>query len=154
MEASLRGGAGRAARALLDAGADWSLADRDGFTPLHAAAYGGRAAAVAALVGAGAPVDGAAADGNTPLHRACWGETRGHAEAARALLERGADGARAAPGGLTPLELALASENDATRGVLERWLAARGGARDAGALSFEGVPELGDARPHAEAAPE
>jgi hypothetical protein len=59
-----------------------------GRTALHYAALSGDVAMIDELFGAGALVDARDHDGGTPLHEAAaWGRT----EAARALLDRGAD---------------------------------------------------------------
>jgi cytohesin len=51
-------------------GADLTLANREGWTPLHVAAYEGHVDAMSALITLGAPFDQAAVDGSTPLHLA------------------------------------------------------------------------------------
>lgn len=76
--------------ALLRAGADPSLPDTDGTTPLYAASVHGDAEAVRLLLRADAPPDTESGHGSegTPLcGAACWG----HVEAVRALLAHGAD---------------------------------------------------------------
>jgi len=55
------------------------------------------------LVGNGAPADARQTDGDSPLH---IGARKGHAEAVRLLIRRGADPAAANSAGKTPLDLA------------------------------------------------
>ena len=52
MSASL-GGYARAASTLLAAGADWTVPENDGYTPLHGAGFQGHAGVVQVLLGAG-----------------------------------------------------------------------------------------------------
>lgn len=67
-----------------------------GWTPLHDAAYSNSKESIALLVGAGAHVDARANSGATPL---CFAAQEDAADAARLLLERGADlGTRCAGG--------------------------------------------------------
>ena len=75
--------------ALLDAGADPNAALESGETVLMAAARTGTPAAVAALLDAGAEIESAqASKGQTAL---MWAVAENRIEAARLLLERGAD---------------------------------------------------------------
>ena len=73
-------------------GADPGARDRNGVTPLRAAASSGDVEAIGALLDAGADPGAGDKKGYTPLHRAArWG----HAAAIGALLDAGADpGAR------------------------------------------------------------
>ncbi|ANW22566.1 ankyrin repeat domain-containing protein [Streptomyces clavuligerus] len=99
-------------RALLRAGADPAVPDRDGATALYIAAVQGEAPVARLLLAAGAPPDAESGPGGeghgggwdgTPLcAAACWG----HEDAVRVLLEHGADpGLREDRGsGRTPLE--------------------------------------------------
>ena len=77
----------RVAQALLDAGAAMSAPDRDGDTPLHAAADMGQAAVLRSLLRHGAPADPQNDDGCTPLLQAT---VAGHIEVVHALLDGGA----------------------------------------------------------------
>ena len=73
-----------------------SLADDEGWTPLHCAASAGRAGSVHALAGAGGSVDARTSTGRTPLHYAA---SKGHVDVAKVLLAAGAAvGARPAFG--------------------------------------------------------
>jgi ankyrin repeat protein len=76
-----------AAKVLIEAGADVTLANNRGWTPLHAAGYGNQAELVEPLIRAGADVEAySRGDGGTPLAMALfWG----HREAADALARHG-----------------------------------------------------------------
>lgn len=73
---------------LTTAGADPSIAEKDGYTPPHGAGFQGRVDAMRILHRFGLdvmePHDG---DGFTPFHRACWGNTLGHTDTVRYLLD-------------------------------------------------------------------
>ncbi|KAG2491745.1 hypothetical protein HYH03_009908 [Edaphochlamys debaryana] len=130
-------GSAAAVRALLQAGANKDLAIPDGYTLLHmacaparvrspyspieeAGAPGGpgQVEVVRALLAAGVPLEATSKGGFTALHVACW---QGRTEAARALLEAGADqDAATQADGLTPLHMACAGGRfGATRALLE-----------------------------------
>ncbi|MEO1367293.1 MAG: ankyrin repeat domain-containing protein, partial [Acidobacteriota bacterium] len=74
-------------RALLDAGADPNLPNRDGSRPLIIAAVFDRPDAARQLVAAGADLDATGADGSSALHSAAF---FGRPEVARLLLDAGA----------------------------------------------------------------
>ena len=133
-------------RAHLESGPD-VLATRtpEGFTPLHLAAFFGGGAVVRLLLAAGVDAD---ADQDNParvrpLHSAV--AARDH-DAARALLEAGADPNCVQQGGFTPL-LAAAHHDDAEMAELllrhgaSRTLAADDG-RDPAAMAGPRVTEL------------
>jgi ankyrin repeat protein len=89
---------------LLKAGADANLALPSGETPLMTAARTGRAAAVSALIAGGANVNAReSAKGQTAL---LWALSGPHTEAARVLVEKGADVKLASQSGFTPLMMA------------------------------------------------
>ena len=75
-----------AARALLAAGADGSLPDRDGWSSAHHAAGQGHAHVLVALLEAGVPASLRGAHDTTLLH---WAAGRGHRRVVRLLLDRG-----------------------------------------------------------------
>jgi ankyrin repeat protein len=93
-----------ALRALLAAGANPALPERDGFTPLKWAVSGGSLEAVTMLLDAGADPDQADTHGRTPLWLAA---KRGRLEIVRLLLERGAAPELADGEGLTARDAAL-----------------------------------------------
>ena len=76
--------------------------EKDGRTPLHAAAKRGHKKTVAVLLNEGAFVDSRDNEGNTPLHLAA---AAGHEDTVRALLSDGADATIRNNAGRTPLDL-------------------------------------------------
>lgn len=109
--------------ALLAAGASASLADARGQTPLHAACAQRRSAAavVALLLARGADANAATrADARTPLHNAC---EYAAPEAAALLVAAGARPCARTRSGASPLSLARARGDEATRGRLVALLA-------------------------------
>lgn len=90
-------------RALLDQGADPSLADMDGQTPLSTASNNGHAGVVKLLIESGADLDIASNDGWTPISMACY---HGHTEVVRLLLDHGADLAVETESGWGPFNMA------------------------------------------------
>ena len=100
-----------AARLLLDKGAEVDRADKEGWTPLYVACQESRAAA-------GERRGGRSEQGATPLHVAC---REGHVDAARLLLDKGAEVDRAMEDGATPLNIACQKGHvDAARLLLEK----------------------------------
>ena len=95
---------------VLEAGANSNARAKDGFTPLHNAAWRGRAETVAALLEAGANPNARDLSGGTPLHLAAQ---NGDAETVRHLLSAGADPNLRTNGKKTPLELWAGKRNDA-----------------------------------------
>jgi len=89
------------ARLLIDAGADTSAADNEGWTPLDWASDGGHEMVARLLVERGATAS--AADGWSPLH---WASEGGHEAVARFLIDQGADVSAASKEGWTPLHWA------------------------------------------------
>ena len=99
---------------LLSRGADPTLGDRSGDTPLHQ--LGGVAPEklndiVDQLIAAGADIDQQARSGQTPLIRSLFGGTT-RARVSAALLDRGADLNRADNGGNTPLHIMASRKRD------------------------------------------
>ncbi|XP_076451603.1 ankyrin repeat domain-containing protein 49-like [Babylonia areolata] len=88
-------------------------ADKDGYTPLHRAAYNDHVEMAEKLIQKGGDVGRRTADGWQPLHSACrWNCLR----VAELLLTSGADINSQSIGGLTPLHLAC-SEHDSVEVV-------------------------------------
>jgi ankyrin repeat protein len=80
------------------------VAEADGTTPLHCAAWKGHAEVAAMLLDAGAEINTLSQDthyGGTPLHAAAHGNQKA---VVALLLERGADTAIVSCNGRTPLE--------------------------------------------------
>jgi len=117
----------------------------DGWTPLHLAAFLGHTAAMHLLINEGADLRALSRNenGNMPLHAACAGH-RG--EAAKLLVEWGADVNARAAGGWTPLHLAT----DSGQTDLAAFLLDHGA--DATARSDDGQTPLAMARKHDRAA--
>lgn len=107
--------------ALLASGADPNAPGGRGVMPLHAAARNGRVGVIGALVRAGAAIDrrDEAANGWTPLMHAIH---KNRPEAARALLEAGADPNARSRGGTSALLMAAGYGQT----VIVRELLARG----------------------------
>lgn len=78
------------AAALLEKGADASIPEQDGYTPMHGCAFQGRAEVCKVLLAAGLDVNDLHSDGYIPLHRAIWGGEERHTETVRVLLDAGA----------------------------------------------------------------
>ena len=57
---------------LLQAGADPTIPEKDGYTPPHGAGFQGRAEIARLLHAHGINIDVAHSDGNRPIQRACW----------------------------------------------------------------------------------
>ena len=117
MSAAL-GGMASAAHALVAAGADWTVAEKDGYTPLHGAGFQGRANVVKVLMEAAVPHE-AHSDGFSPIHRACWGTTDRHAQAVKAFIDHGVSVDLLTAHGVSPFQLAMKSGNDATIAVIK-----------------------------------
>ncbi len=100
---------------LADGKLDLSLSNEDGFAALHVAAETNRGDVVPWLIARGLPLEARTKHGHTPLHIAC---ALGHVDAARALLDAGADPVATSPGG-TPLDVARAEQKAGTVALLE-----------------------------------
>ena len=119
MVASLGGGAS-AVLALLRAGADPTIGEKDGYTPLHGAGFQGRAAVAAVLLADARVPHQAHSDGYLPLHRACWGREARHADTVEVFLRNGAKHDARSARGETPLDLARRSGNRRSIELLEK----------------------------------
>ena len=86
---SVLNGLEESVRQLLSAGADTSIGEREGHTPLHGAGFQGRAAIAQLLIDHGLDPNERHADGYTPLHRACWGQSIMHTNTVKVLLDAG-----------------------------------------------------------------
>jgi len=89
--------------ALIHRGADLTVTDRDGRTPLHLAAARGYVDIVSMLLDAGVDVDQRLRSGETPLH---WAARSGMAQSAALLISRGAQVNAVCRMGFTPLHWA------------------------------------------------
>jgi len=97
-------------RALLDAGADPSARDANGWTPLHFAAQANCADGARLLIEAGAAIDPEDRDGNTPLSTAVF-NSRGDGAVITILVAAGAEPARVNRYGVSPRSLAQSIAN-------------------------------------------
>ena len=88
---------------------------KDGWTPLHLAAWFGRSEVVRVLLDSKADVDATYDNGWTPLHLAA---RQGHSEVVRVLLDAGADDNATDDNGRTPLHLAVEHNASETERVL------------------------------------
>jgi ankyrin repeat protein len=104
---------------LLKAGADPNLAMPSGETPLMTAARTGKVPALAALIAGGADLNAKESlKGQTAL---LWALSGPHVEAARLLIEKGADIHLASNSGFTPLMMATRHNSlDAVKLLLDR----------------------------------
>lgn len=73
----------------LENGADHTIPERDGYTPMHGAGFQGRAEIAEILFKAGVPLRDVHADGNEPAIRTCWGSEPRHLEALEFFLDNG-----------------------------------------------------------------
>ena len=83
-------GKSKAVATLIKLGADLTVGEKDGYTPMHGAGFQGRAKVAKLLAAAGVDVNAVHADGYAPIHRACWGTQQRHAETVEAMLSLGA----------------------------------------------------------------
>jgi ankyrin repeat protein len=70
--------------------ADATIAEKDGYTPMHGAGFQGRSDIASTLLKRGLGVDDVhSGDGLTPLWRTTWGTRRRHIETAKILILEG-----------------------------------------------------------------
>jgi len=106
----------RAVAHLLKKGADASIAEKNGYTPMHGAGFQGRPGIAKILMDYGVPLRDVHKDGFEPIHRACWGKEGRHTSTVKFFLENG-----------VPVdEIFYAcmekSENDDTKRLLVDWM--------------------------------
>ena len=117
----------RIAKLLLDKGADPTIGEADGYTPLHGCAFQGRSETCRMLLADPRVPNVAHRDGFHPMHRACWGKTQAFADTVEVFLSFGVSPtlrASSKAGGETALEIARQVGNKATIAVLENAIAA------------------------------
>ena len=89
--AAVLGGKTAVVKALLEKGADLTIPEGDGYTPIHGAGFQGRFDLVPLLANRGGiSVSDVHKDGFTPLQRACWGRDHRHTQTVEAFLKAGA----------------------------------------------------------------
>ena len=108
---------------LLKCGADASIPEKDGYTPMHGAGFQGRAGIAKMLIDHGLDPSPRHQDGYTPIHRACWGREYRHAATVKAFLHAGVSPDEKTAEGRLPEEI---TENPETRAFLQQWKAEHG----------------------------
>jgi len=113
-------GKSNAVGALLDAGADWTITEKDGYGPLHGASFWGQTEAVLELLKR-TDIDPLQphADGMIPMHRACRG---GYMGTVMAFLEAGVPWNHKNSYGDGCYEI---TESKSIKGLLERYAQAK-----------------------------
>jgi len=107
-------------RRLLELGADPTIGEKDGYTPLHGAAFQGRAEAARALFKHASVPNEMHADGFYPVHRACWGKEGRHTDTVRVFLENG-DFEKRTKTGESVLDVAKKAGNAKTIELVLAW---------------------------------
>ena len=126
MKAVLRGKSTQFIRSLLLFGADTSIGERDGYTPMHGVGFQGRYHLVEMLVNDfGLDPNDEHEDGFTPLHRACWGNTKRHSKTVEALIQVGADPNKPLCRNNRCQAPIDATNNDETKMVLKKYFASK-----------------------------
>ena len=90
---------------LLEMGADVTIGEKDGYTPMHGAAFQGRDKIAQLLIDHGIDPNSVHTDGFAPIHRACWGSKMSHTETVRVFLQAGVPLDFKSRDGKTPKEL-------------------------------------------------
>lgn len=108
---------------LLFAGANLTIKEDQGFSPMHAAAHAGRERSVRMLAAFGMDPSERHRDGWTPIHYASWadGNHQKHTDTVRVLLEMGVPHDELTPHGHLPIQLAMEKKNLATVDLLSEW---------------------------------
>jgi len=99
---------------------------KEGYTPLHGAAYKGNAKAVKMLIAHGLDPSERHADGFTPMHRACWGSTAGHAATVEVFLKAGISASQESQDGDNPLSMATHAKNKGAVALIRKYLVEQG----------------------------
>ena len=107
---------------LLEMGADVTIAEKDGYTPMHGAGFQGRDKIAQLLIDHGIDPNHIHKDGFDPIHRACWGMKMSHAETVRVFLNAGVPVDFKSGDGKTPKELARSM---LTINVIDEFLASK-----------------------------
>merc|ERR1712110_825036 len=103
---SVLGGHPEIVEYLLEAGADPTIPEKDGYTPMPGAGFQGRAEIGKILMKHGVDIHGTKhKDGYLPFHRACWGNELRHAETVRMFINSGVDPDVPAKNGATCLQM-------------------------------------------------
>eukprot|EP00462_Mataza_sp_D1_P020207 CAMPEP_0175138470 /NCGR_PEP_ID=MMETSP0087-20121206/10369_1 /TAXON_ID=136419 /ORGANISM="Unknown Unknown, Strain D1" /LENGTH=194 /DNA_ID=CAMNT_0016421381 /DNA_START=18 /DNA_END=602 /DNA_ORIENTATION=+ len=101
---------------LMSQGADPSIGEMMGYTPMHGVGFQGRWEVGEYLITEhNLDPNDFHEDGFAPLHRACWGETERHTETVKMLLRHGVDPQLKTKEGKSPLEI---TPNEGTKKVL------------------------------------
>merc|ERR1719261_1242166 len=103
--AAVLAGADKSVESLLQANADATIGEKDGYTPFHGAGFQGRAEVAKHLLEARLDPSDRHKDGSTPLHRACWGGEQRHTDMVRFLLKNGVDPEEKDSNGRTCLDM-------------------------------------------------
>ncbi len=103
---------------LLDHGADPTIGEAEGYTPMHGAGYQGRADIVPLLVAHGINPNDIHRDGFAPIHRAAWGMEPRHTDTVYRFLLAGVDPLFLTNDGKTALML---TRNEDTKKLLTKW---------------------------------
>lgn len=114
----------RAAAALMKMGADATVRNSEGFTPMHVAAQMGYGKIVRLLLRYHVDANDMHQDGLTPFHRACVGPGAGHTDAVFAFLDGGVKPNVPSANKVMPIDMA---GSDNTRKLLSEALRECGG---------------------------
>ena len=83
------GGSLESVKYLLSKGADTSIGEKDGYTPMHGAGFQGRYEIAKVLIDHGLDPRDKHSDGYEPIHRACWGREERHMQTVKVFLDAG-----------------------------------------------------------------